>query len=355
MSLFHTNASQARPIFKNEDALDFEFLPKSIPYREGQQKAIAAAIQPMLQGHNGRNVLIHGQPGIGKTAAIRWVLKDLEEMSDDVYPIYINCWQKNTTFQIFSEICDQLSYKFTQNKRTDELFNIIKNIVNKKAAVFVFDEIDKVSDYDFLYSLLEEIYKRSVMLITNFKEWVADMDIRIKSRLMPSTVEFLAYNRAETEGILKQRCEYAFVPDAWEKEALSLIVDKTSVMKDVRSGLYMVREAGLTAELENKPKIDKECAKIAVEKSDQLQVKKTSELDNESRLILKTIQKNSGQKIGDLFKKFKTAGGNGSYKTFQRKVDRLVIGAFITANKVVGGATGTTTILSVKGGSLSDY
>src|SRR3989338_3752286 len=107
-------------------------------------------------------MLIHGAPGIGKTAAVRWVLRDLEETSDDVYAVYVNCWQRTTTYQILVEICNALNYKFTQNKRADELLDIITNIANKKAVVFAFDEVDKVEDFDFLYSLLEKVYKKSI-------------------------------------------------------------------------------------------------------------------------------------------------------------------------------------------------
>jgi len=348
MGLFDKQLSGDQTLFRTEEALDFEFLPKLLPFREQQQRQVASAIQPLLAGRNGRNLLVYGPPGVGKTAAVRWVLRDLEETSDDVYPIYINCWQKNTSFQIFVEICDQLSYKFTQNKRTDELFAIIKNIVNKKAAVFVFDEIDKVSEYDFLYSLLEEIFKRSVILVTNYKEWVDDMDVRIKSRLMPTSVEFGQYNLQETKGILEQRKNVAFVPGCWDDAAFQQVVAKTAQMKDIRSGLFLLREAALAAEADASRRVTEKHAAAALAKASELEIKKPSDLDDESTLVLGVIKEHSGQKIGDLFRLFKEKGGQGSYKTFQRKVDRLVIGGFITANKVVGGAEGTTTILSAK-------
>ena len=67
-----------------------------------------------------------GPPGVGKTAATRFVLRDLENETEDVIPIYINCWKKNTTFRIIIDICEQLGYRFTQNKRADELIEEIK-------------------------------------------------------------------------------------------------------------------------------------------------------------------------------------------------------------------------------------
>ena len=58
-------------------------------------------------------------------------LRELEEESEEIYPIYINCWQKNTTFKIVMETCEQLGYKLTHNKGTDELLKVTKEILNK--------------------------------------------------------------------------------------------------------------------------------------------------------------------------------------------------------------------------------
>ena len=88
------NNTQSTSLIKNEEALDFEFVPKLLKYREKQQHYVAGCIKPLLENRTGRNLFIYGGPGIGKTAAIKWILRDLEETSEDVVPIYLNCWQK---------------------------------------------------------------------------------------------------------------------------------------------------------------------------------------------------------------------------------------------------------------------
>ena len=172
MTLFKDMLGSDESLFKNELALEYSFMPKILPHREDQQRHVAACVKPLLIGKNGKNLFIYGAPGIGKTAAIRFVLNELEEETDEVVPIYINCWQKNTTFKIIVEICEILGYRLTHNKRTEELFAVIKNMLNKKAAVFAFDEIDKLEDFDFLYAILEDVYKKTVLLITNYSEWI---------------------------------------------------------------------------------------------------------------------------------------------------------------------------------------
>ena len=344
-SLFKDMLRSDQTLFKNELALDYEYLPKLMPYREQEQRRMAACIRPLLDEKNGKNLFIFGAPGIGKTAAMRSVLRDLEEETEDVIPIYINCWQKNTTFKILLEICDILGYKLTHNKRSDELFNIIKQILNKKAAVFAFDEADKLEDFDFLYSILEEIYKKSVFLITNYHDWVDDLDDRVKSRLMPEMIEFRPYNLNETRGLSKQRSEHAFYPDIWEQDAFELIVKKTAELEDIRSGLHLMREAANIAENKSLKKVSLEHAEEAVKKLDTFTIKKSSDLQSDERMILDIIKNNSNAKIGDLYKIYKEKGGSIVYKSFQRKIDKLRKNKFISVEKTVGGKEGNTTIV----------
>jgi DNA polymerase III delta prime subunit len=101
MALFKDILRADETLFKNEYALDYEFIPKLLPYREEQQKYIAKVIAPLLQKRDGRNLFIYGSPGIGKTAAIKWVLRDLEEETTEVHQIYINCWQKILLIKLF--------------------------------------------------------------------------------------------------------------------------------------------------------------------------------------------------------------------------------------------------------------
>lgn len=356
MGYFDRHLTADQSLFKNEDALDLEWVPKEIPFRENQQGAIAAAITPLLQKRNGRNLFIYGDPGIGKTAATRWILRDLEETTDEVSPVYINCWQKNTSYKVFVEICHQLGYKFTQNKNTEEIFNIIKNMLNKSSAVFVFDEIDKIEDFDFLYSILNDIYKKSVILITNYKEWMGKLETRVKSRLMPEMLEFHKYSEKEINQILTQRISYAFVPGVWSTDLIAQIAKKSSEHGDIRAGIFLLRETGLAAEGAGSKKVEQEHVTMTLAKLDEHGINKPTDLDQESRLVLDVIKKNSAKKIGALFTIYKDIGGGATYKTFQRKVAKLEKAKLISTNKIVGGAEGTTTIVTFGAPKrLTDY
>lgn len=351
MGLFDNVQKTSNSLIQTPEALEYEYLPRELPFRENEQKYLADCIKPLFQKRSGRNLLIHGAPGIGKTAATRFVLRDLEEQSDEVEPIYINCWKHNTTYKVLLEICNIIGYKFTQNKKTFDLYDVVARILNKKAAVFVFDEIDKADDLDFLYFVLEDIYNKSIFLITNYKSFLVNLDERIKSRLVPELFEFRKYNLKEILGILKLRKDWAFYANAWEQDAFDLVSQKTFSLMDIRSGLYLLKESALNTEEKSGNKITVKNVNSAIKKLDDFTIKNSEELETEARRIYEIVREHSGKKIGDLFAIYQKKGGVSSYKTFQRKIAKLEEGKFIHTTKQTG-AGGNTTIVEKK---LSDF
>ena len=354
--MFKDMLGSEESLFKNEVALSYDYIPKVVPYRENSQRYIASCIKPLFQQRNGKNLLLYGPPGIGKTVATKHLFQEIEEETEDVDTIYINGWQKNSTYKIMLEICDVLGYKFTQNKKSDELFAIIKQMLNKKSVVFCFDEIDKVEDFDFVYWILEEIYRKTILLITNLKEWHQNLDQRIRSRLMLDFLEFKPYTKEETEGILKQRIEVAFMPNVFDKEILDLIIKKTTDLKDIRSGLYLLKESATIAENRSQRKVNLQDAQESLQKLDDFKTKDSNDLDDDCKLILDLIKDNSNKKIGDIFKLYQRANGKDSYRNFQRKIEKLEKGNFISTQKIEGGSEGKTTILNyITEKKLTDY
>ena len=347
MGVFDDMLKGGESLFKNPVALDFDYQPKLVPHREKEQKQIASCVSPLFQERNGRNIFVFGAPGIGKTVATKHILRELEEKTDEIIPIYINCWQKNTTYKIVLAICEVIDYKFTQNKKTDELFEIVKKVLNKKGVVFVFDEIDKMDDFTFLYSILEEIYKKSIILITNNESWLSSLDQRIMSRLATQSLEFKPYNLSETRDILRQRMDYAFVKDVFEREAFEMVVNKTVELNDLRVGLHILKESANNAEDDSSRNVKLEHVKKAIAGLSDFKVKKEEALDQEAKFVLEIVKNNSGKKIGDIYQEYKQAGGDAVYKTFQRKIKKLEQGKFVILNKIIGGAEGKTTIVKV--------
>ncbi len=323
MSLFKDMLKDNESLFVDEIALDFDFIPKTLRHRENEQKYIATCINPLLSNRNGKNLLVTGTPGIGKTASIKWVLRELKDESDSVYPIYINCWKHDTVFKIIMSICEQIGYKFTHNKKTDELLNDVSNIINKKSAVFVLDEIDKIKEEGMIYNLLEEIYRKTIILITNDSEFLSKLDSRVKSRLLAEVMEFRPYNYEETKSILKERRDHAFVNGIWDEEGFGNIVDKSYELKDIRTGLHLMKESGTLAENKASRKITKEFCDNAIEKLNTFKIKNSNTFIDDKKDILELIKTNSGKSIKDLHNLLLDKNINLSYRTFFNRIKDL--------------------------------
>lgn len=342
--LFKNILRDDESLFLDNLALDYEFTPPVIKYRESQQAYIADCIKPLFNQRIGKNLLITGTPGIGKTIATKHILNELKKETNEIITIYINCWKKDTPYKIALDICNQINYKFTQTKNTDELFKEISKILNKKSAVIVLDEVDKLEkDHQVIfYQILEDIYKKTIILITNEKSWLKNLDQRIMSRLTPDTLEFKPYNQEETEGILKQRVKFAFVPDILDEQAFQIISKKTFENKDIRTGLFLLKEAGEFAELKAQRKITLENANQAIQKLENFKIKKLDSLSQEENFLLELIKENSGKPRIDFFKQYQKKFSK-SYRSFSRKIRELEKAKLISSEENF--EKGKTTIL----------
>ncbi|NIO45077.1 MAG: AAA family ATPase [Candidatus Aenigmarchaeota archaeon] len=258
-------------IFINTVALEQTYLPKLLPYRQEQHKYLAECIKPLFKRRNGTNLLVMGGPGIGKTASAKYVLRELMENTDNIMPIYINCWKRDTSPKIINEIARLMDIVSVEKLSSDELFDRIILRFNKYTGVaFVFDEIDRVKDFDFLYRILEDIPHKTIFLITNLSEWIAKLDRRLVSRLLLDRVEFKPYNFEETRGILYERRKYAFIPNSWDYDAFEKIIKRTFASKDIRMGLFLMKNAGENAESRGSEKIEVKDVEKALKKLEDM-------------------------------------------------------------------------------------
>ncbi len=232
-------------IFSNENALDPDFLPPLMPFREGEMKEIASALEPLLNERNGRNLHVTGSAGIGKTHAVKKIIRDMKE--EGVNAFYVNCWTNSTGREVFQEICSKLRIPFKAEESESVLLKKILPRTENKAIVFCFDEIDRAEEHGFLYSVLEEFSVKSIVLISNRKDFLAGLDDRIRSRLLPKEIVFREYSEQETASILKERRKYAFFEETWARDAVQLLDEKTR-SSDLRFAIKLMKLSGLKAE-----------------------------------------------------------------------------------------------------------
>lgn len=344
MPLFKDILSSDESLFLNPQFLDLDFQPKLILYRDSQQHYIASCIKPLLQKRSGKNLLIIGKCGVGKTVCLRHVLKELnEDYGDDIFCLYINCWKKDTPFKIIVELAQQLGYSWIHNKSYDELTKTVIGLINEKSAVIVFDEIDKLQDQTIIYTLSEDIYRKEFILITNDEYFLATIDPRISSRLSLDKQEFKPYTASETEGILKERLQYAFPPNTFAKEAFVEIIKKTHEIGDIRAGLFLMKESGEIAETKSSRTITVQHSLEAIKKLVDFKTKNLDTLPDAEQDLLKLVKENSGKTIMELFKIYETLPDAKSYKTFSRRLRDLDKSKMIKLTELNMGSEGRTT------------
>ena len=320
MGLFENMLSSNESIFADTIALDFDYQPKLILHREAQQKRIAECIRPLFQKRTGKNIIVSGQPGIGKTVCLKHVLDELKQETDEIYCIYTNCWKKDSPFKILLQICEDIGYTWTHNKSYDELIGKVIETINKKSAVIVLDEADKLADLKLVYTLLDDLFRKTIILIANNKEFLTTLDTRIKSRLIPEYLEFNPYDKHQIKDILNERVKYAFVPNVIEQNVIDFISEKSFETGDIRIGLNLLKSAGEEAENQSSKKLRLEHVKIALTKLEAL---RTKNISNECEEILKIIKENEKSSILNLYEKYKENNGNKSYRTFHRRLKEL--------------------------------
>lgn len=321
MSLFDNMLKEGESLFKEEDTLYFDYLPDLLPYRENQQQYVADSIKPLAQGRRGRSLLISGAPGIGKTSCVKYVFKELGEASDEIKSVFINCWKRQTTNSILAEVANQLGAVGSQFKNNEELWEqIYKGLSRFKGVSIALDEIDKAKEYDFLYQLAENMKQMTLLMITNEKDFLANMDRRIKSRLVVEELEFKPYKKNEIEGILEERKKLAFVPGVWSPEAFDLVVEKCSSEGDVRVGLVLMREAARAAEKEASKRVTVE--HVMKCKSSVVDVQ-SGDLDPKEKRVFEVIKENKGIESGKLVEKLKEDGVDIPDSTLRRIIAKL--------------------------------
>ena len=177
------------------------------------------------------------------------------------------------------------------------------------------DEADRINDQKIIYSLLEDIFRKVLILITNREDLEINLDTRVKSRLLPDKLIFEPYNKSQIRDILEQRREFAFVKNVWDEKAFDKIIELTSQSKDLRKGLFLMKSSGENAENRSSKKIEL----VDVENVLEMDKPKIKEVKEDYDEILNLIKENKKCSVRELFEKY----GKGSYRTFQRRVKEL--------------------------------
>ncbi|MCD6457010.1 MAG: ORC1-type DNA replication protein [Methanophagales archaeon] len=289
-------------IFADKAVLRSTYIPENLPHRVEQIATLTNLLSTALKEKAPTNILIYGKTGTGKTATVKYVSKQLEEMAQasNCPLIYINC----ELFYTQHRVLGYLARFF--NKRvpvfgwpTDEVYSELKKRIDTedRYVVVILDEMDKLvtKEDEVLYNLLRinsDLNKArvSVIGISNNPTFSELLDQRVKSLSGMKEIVFPAYNADQLKDILTERAAMAFNYSALDDAVIPLCVALAAKQDgDAKYALDLLLISGEIAERSKSKKVSEEHVRIASEKTEDSIVEVVKTLPLQQKILLSSV------------------------------------------------------------------
>lgn len=255
------------PLFINKKALQGNYTPKNVPYRNDQINQIAGILAPVLRLEKPSNIFIYGKTGSGKTLTVKHTTNEILEIAKknniQIGVFYLNCKLKrvaDTEYRLIAQLAREFGEEVpATGLPTDEIYKLFVKTLDKKKqiVILILDEIDQLvskAGDEILYNLTRlntELKNAEVSIIgiSNDLVFTDNLDPRVKSSLSEEELVFPPYNAIQLQKILRQRADMAFRKDV-VKEG---VIEKCAAYAarehgDARRALELLRVAGELAE-----------------------------------------------------------------------------------------------------------
>ena len=324
-------------LFQNINAFDPDYLPPNYNFRDTQMEAMAMSIRPAMRGGQPSNAVVLGSPATGKTTAIRKVFELVENSTEKVACVYINCQLHTTRFGIFSQIYKKLFGHVPPetgvpfSRIYDQIMKHLQK--NEKALVVALDDINYLFQsknankvvYDLLRAYEEYSgVKSSIFAILSDLEFKYAFDKNVNTVFIPQEITFPLYSYSEIENILRDRVNAGFFPNVISDDLLEQISMYTLENGDLRVGINLLRSCGNIAEANASREITQEHLDKAIDSLVSVNISETlKSLNDTEKTILKMVADyDDVYKAGELSEIFKQKTGS-SYASFNRALEKL--------------------------------
>jgi len=257
------NLIKVSGIFANKEVLRPTYIPEKLPHRERQIKNLADTLAAALKGETPSNIVIYGKTGTGKTATVKYVSNELEEMGRKLdskcFMIYINSEVFDTQYRVFA----YLARIFNKNVPligwpTDMVYSEFKAgiDIDNRCVIVVLDEVDRLATKSdgALYNLSRinselNNARVSIIGISNDLTFTDLLDQRVKSSLGEEEIIFPPYDAEQLQDILGERAGKAFNYSTLDDGVIPLCAALAAQEHgDARRALDLLRVSGEIAE-----------------------------------------------------------------------------------------------------------
>ena len=329
-------------IFADIDVLDPDRIPSPDEFveRKDEMQTIASGLRHMINGNSGRNMMITGDTGLGKTMCARITVNELSRKMDEGQSFrheYFNDLEsERDTLQKLSRALDLVPENKTEPYQGTNLSFYYDLLVEKLKQeeiylVITFDEVDRLmsnkkegkpaSHGNSMLKQLLEVRKElknsdaesglTLICITNDSSVPGDLSAKVKDRFGREGLHFSSYNALQLRNILEKRAEKAFQPsvvgDGVVSKTASLVARDSG---SARRAIELLRKAGELAD-ENGDEVIEcekhvEAAHQALERDEILEAIKSLPKHNKITLYA-IITSYSGNKLatGDVYESYK--------------------------------------------------
>jgi cell division control protein 6 len=264
--------------------------------RDPDLKLMARYLADLFTNGQARNLFIHGQPGTGKTACVKYVLSEVashaSETNTAIQTVYVNAGKTRNPYYTMVEIVKQLGVNVpSAGWQMFRLKQAFEGLLAAKSLVIAIDEVDSIifKEKEPLVYYLSRQPKTTLILISNDVDDVVKLPERALSTLQPVLLSAEPYTVEEVRQIFRDRVEHAFKPDTISDKLLTTIAKTASEVGDVRFGFRVLLSAALKAEKAQKRII--EAADVASAVEDENRVRKLRELEALRDKLLKLKKK----------------------------------------------------------------
>ena len=292
-------------LFRDPEVFEIDYIPEQFNHRDAQIRELAFQVKPGLRGGRPLNTICRGPPGTGKTTSVKKIFAEIEDATQRLIPVHVNCQIDNTRYAIFSQIYRRVIGHLPPSTGTSfkqVIDAIARNIVRKKQVLLVAlddanyilyeNEINRV-----LYPLLRS-HETYPGFRTGVIAIISDMSVslqgaidpRVASVFRPTEIYFPPYSEEEVHGILEERIFQGLYPNVIRPGMLDLVVEQTMKTGDLRVGIDLLKRATLNAENDARRSVEQEDICKAYEVSRYLHLAfSIRALKGEERRILQQI------------------------------------------------------------------
>lgn len=281
-----TRHSQSTSIYNDESVLSSTHEPDQLHGHDELLQQYKRSIGRVLQNETPKNIFIHGDPGVGKSAVTREVTNQLQEAGEFIEPnIHKVSYRLNSNpaswtaaKQLANKICNvrqvdekyhRIGYPFSGVM--DILFEEFRNLGG--IILLVLDEIRTPDNYlDFLDELtlrarsLQPNTKIVVISISDNPKALTNLNSTVSSRLMEEVIHFPGYTQSQLESILNHCATVAFKDGVLEPDVLTAGAKLTAQAGgSVRRGRWLLYSAAEEAQKTDAERITMEHLRTAEE------------------------------------------------------------------------------------------